>query len=64
MRQIAAEGSDHAPREASQKSRTTTARGATGGLLVLMIEDSSTTTFGVVPEGEIATSTRRSGPRR
>jgi hypothetical protein len=64
MRQIAAEGLDDAPREAAQKSRATTARGATGGLLVLMIEDSAVTTFGSVKEGEIVKNPRRSGPRR
>lgn len=64
MRQIAPEGSDHSPRETSQGSRATTARGASGGLLVLMIEDSAVTNFGAAQDGEGAKKPRRSGPRR
>lgn len=58
MKQIAAKGSDHAPRETVQRSRATTARGASGGLLILMIEDSATTTFGVRQEGELSNNGR------
>lgn len=53
MKQVAAEGSNHAPRETGQRSRATTARGASGGLLILMIEDSAVSTFGVGQEGEL-----------
>jgi hypothetical protein len=64
MKQIAAEGSDHSSRETSQGSRATTARGASGGLLILMIEDSAITSFGPTQEGESANSPRWSRPKR
>lgn len=64
MKQIASVGSDHAPREGSQSSRATTARGASGGLLILMIEDSAVTTFGVGQECELINNGRRSRSKR
>ncbi|AUX23552.1 hypothetical protein SOCEGT47_040790 [Sorangium cellulosum] len=64
MKQIAAAGSDHPSREASQGSRATTARGASGGLLILMIEDSAVTDFGDASEGELANSPRWSRLKR
>lgn len=64
MKQIAAAGSDHSSREASYGSRATTARGASGGLLILMIEDSAVTDFGAASEGELANSPRWSRLKR
>ncbi|AUX43902.1 hypothetical protein SOCE26_053580 [Sorangium cellulosum] len=64
MKQIAAEGSDHLSREPSQGSRATTARGASGGLLILMIEDSAVKTFGTAPDGELTNGSRWSRKKR
>ncbi|WP_437963080.1 hypothetical protein WMF04_25405 [Sorangium sp. So ce260] len=64
MKQIAAEGSDHSSRETSQGSRATTARGASGGLLILMIEDSAITSFGPTQESELANGRRWPRPKR
>ncbi len=64
MKQIAAESSYQASRETSQGSRATTARGASGGLLILMIEDSAGTPFRSASEGELANNTRWSRSTR
>ncbi|MGK3993327.1 hypothetical protein [Sorangium sp. So ce1024] len=64
MKQSAAESSYHAPRETSQASRATTARGASGGLLILMIEDGAITNFGPSKESELVNSPRWSRPKR
>ncbi|WP_437301897.1 hypothetical protein [Sorangium sp. So ce388] len=64
MKQIAADSSYHAPRETTQGSRATTARGASGGLLILMIEDSAITNFGPTQDGELTNIPRRSRPKR
>ncbi|WP_437555037.1 hypothetical protein WME95_23995 [Sorangium sp. So ce327] len=63
MKRISAESSDHPSRETSQGSRAKTARGASGGLLILMIEDSAITSFATTPEGESTSGPRRSRPK-
>ncbi|WP_437283196.1 hypothetical protein WME90_22255 [Sorangium sp. So ce375] len=63
MKRIAAESSDHSSRETSQGSRARTARGASGGLLILMIEDSAITSFAPTPEGESTNGPRLSRPK-
>jgi hypothetical protein len=64
MRQIAPQSSDRTPRGTSRASKSTTTRGANGGLLVLISEDASRSAFSGAAVDERSPSNRRAGPRR
>jgi hypothetical protein len=64
MRQGSAQNSDRPPRGASRACRATTTRGASGGLLILISEDSSRTAISGAATDERTQAARRAGPRR
>ncbi|MCC6557771.1 MAG: hypothetical protein IT372_32895 [Polyangiaceae bacterium] len=64
MRQIAPQSSDRPPRGASRASKSTTTRGANGGLAILISEDGSKSAISGAVVDERSQSGRHPGPRR
>lgn len=64
MRHIASQNSDRPTRGTTRASKSTTTRGANGGLLVLISEEGSRSAFSGAVVDDRTQSSRRANPRR